>query len=128
LQALVEEDAMSWSKMQPEVWDLAARFRASGGRTALLTNNVPPLMRRLREGGRLASHFDVVIASCEIGVCKPDPKIFRTCLDAISVEPRDALFVDDHPPNVAAADALGMRTLLFQGDGSIERLRSLLEV
>jgi putative hydrolase of the HAD superfamily len=127
VRALVEEDLASWFKLREETWDIAARFRDRGGRTALLTNNTVPMMARLRATGRLATHFDVVIASCEFGVCKPDPAIFRACLEALGVGAPDALFVDDHRPNVAAAESLGMQALLFDGNASVARLREVLE-
>jgi putative hydrolase of the HAD superfamily len=125
--ALVEGDLASWFKLRDETWDIASRFRDRVGRTALLTNNIVPMMARLRATGRLATHFDVVIASCELGVCKPAPAIFRACLEALGVDAPEALFVDDHQPNVVAAKALGMQTLLFEGNASVARLRELLE-
>src|SRR5262245_14751394 len=125
VRALVEGDLASWFKLRDETWDIAARFRDRGGRTALLTNNIVPMMARLRATGRLATHFDVVIASCELGVCKPEPAIFRACLEALGVDASDALFVDDHRPNVTAAEALGMQTLLFEGNASVAFLREL---
>jgi putative hydrolase of the HAD superfamily len=123
---LVDDDIASWAYLREGVWDLARRFRASGGRTALLTNNVPPMMAHLRSLGRLESHFDVVLASCELGVCKPDPRIFRTCLEALGIPAAETLFVDDHPPNVAEARRLGIHALLFEGDESVEALRTAL--
>jgi putative hydrolase of the HAD superfamily len=128
LAQLVEDDIASWGYFREEVWDIARRFRASGGRTALLTNNIPPLMARLRSLGRLQSHFDVVVASCEVGVCKPDPVIFRRCLEALAVPAAEALFVDDHPPNIAEANRAGMQTLLFDGENAIPTLRRMLAI
>jgi len=128
LAELVEDDIASWSYFREEVWDIARRFRASGGRTALLTNNIPPLMARLRSLGRLESHFDVVLASCELGVCKPDPAIFRTCLEALHVPAASVLFVDDHPPNIAEASRAGMQTLLFDGENALRTLRRQLAI
>src|SRR5438034_7264138 len=76
---LVEDDVASWGYFREDTWDAARLFRASGGRTALLTNNVPPMMQKLRASGRLEPHFDVVLASCEIGLSKPEPALFRMC-------------------------------------------------
>ena len=123
LAELVVDDIASWGYFREEVWDIARRFRVSGGRTALLTNNIPPLMARLRSLGRLESHFDIVLASCELGVTKPDPAIFRTCLEALDVPAARVLFVDDYPPNIAEASRAGMQTLLFDGENAIRTLR-----
>jgi putative hydrolase of the HAD superfamily len=123
---LIEDDIASWSYQREEVWDAARRFRAAGGRTAMLTNNVPPMMARLRATGRLETHFDVVLASCDLGFCKPDPRIFRACLDAIAVPASEALFVDDYVANVEAARREGMQALLFEGDETVATLRDAL--
>jgi putative hydrolase of the HAD superfamily len=125
IEDLIEGDIASWAYFREPVWGLAREFRARGGRTALLTNNVPPLLARLRALARL-DDFDAVIASCELGFCKPDPRIFRVCLDAIGVPPEEVLFVDDLPRNVAEARRQGMQTLLFEGDDSVSALREAL--
>jgi putative hydrolase of the HAD superfamily len=119
---LIEEDIASWGQLRDEVWAMARSFRSQGGRTAILSNNVPPLMAWLRGLGRLTSHFDVVMASCELGCCKPDPRIYRACLEALDVRPPEALLVDDSPENTQAANELGIATFLFAGDDAIERL------
>jgi putative hydrolase of the HAD superfamily len=124
---MIEEDTVSWSDPREEVWEIAARFRERGGRAAFLSNNVPPLMARLRHERRLDEVFDVVIASCEVGLVKPDPAIFERCIEALGVAPGDALFVDDHRPNIDAAARLGIRTFYFDGDGATARLRSAAE-
>ena len=36
--ALIDADYQSWSDYRHEVWDIAAAFRARGGRTAILSN------------------------------------------------------------------------------------------
>lgn len=44
---------------------------------------------------------------------KPDPAIFRLAEQRFGVEPGEALFLDDHPANVAAAQACGWQALQF---------------
>ncbi|HEX9298483.1 MAG TPA: HAD family phosphatase [Polyangiaceae bacterium] len=124
--ALIEEDVASWGQFRDEVWAMAKAFRSTRGRTALLSNNVPPLMAWLRALGRLEAHFDVVMPSCELGFCKPDPRIYRACLEALDVRPTEALLVDDTPANTDAASELGIQTLVFAGDDAIERLQWML--
>lgn len=66
-------------------------------------------------GGRLgmppAGLLDVadeIVLSCEVGYAKPDPRIYRTALGRLAAEPGAALFIDDTPGHVAAAEALGL--------------------
>jgi putative hydrolase of the HAD superfamily len=123
--SLIEDDTESWSDYREEVWTLAERFRARGGLTAFLSNNVPPLMARLRAERRLEEMFDLVIASCEVGTAKPEDEIFLRCIRGLRIAPEDALFVDDHPANTEAAGRLGLRTFLFQGVDATHRLGEL---
>jgi len=87
----------------PDMAGLVRRARASGLRTALLSNswgNDYP-----RQGW--AQMFDVVVISGEVGMRKPDPGIFEHTLDLLGLRAQQCVFVDDLPVNVRAAAALG---------------------
>lgn len=62
----------------------------------------------------LNSFRDILISST-VGLLKPDPAIFRVALDRFRVTPQRTVFVDDHPPNVDAARAVGMVGKRFEG-------------
>jgi putative hydrolase of the HAD superfamily len=121
---LIAADVASWSVYHDEVWTLAARFRAAGGRTALLSNSGPEVMARVRADRPLEARFDAVVISCEVGLAKPDPRIFRLCLERLGLAADAALFVDDRADNVEAAAGVGLRTLQFEGPDALERLRT----
>jgi putative hydrolase of the HAD superfamily len=125
LAALIASDVASWSVYHDEVWALAARFRAAGGRTALLSNSGPEVMARVRADHPLEARFDVVMISCEVGLAKPDPRIFRLCLERLGLSAGAALFVDDRADNVEAAAGVGLQTLQFEGPDALDRLRAL---
>jgi putative hydrolase of the HAD superfamily len=107
------------------VWTLAADFRARGGRTAFLSNSGPEVMARLRGDRRIDHLFDAVVISCEVGLSKPDPQIYRHCLDRLGLEPPQVLFVDDRADNIEGAARIGLRTLHFEGPDVLDRLRAL---
>jgi putative hydrolase of the HAD superfamily len=119
---LIDMDVSSWAEYRDEVWDLARSFRAGGGRTAFLSNGVPETMARIRAERPLDRWFDVVVVSYEVGLAKPDPRIFELCLSRLGAHAGEALFVDDRAENVAAAERLGIRTLHFTGDDATRRL------
>ena len=125
---LIEADYQSWSDYRPDVWEIAAAFRARGGRTAMLSNNVPDMMARMRARRPLEPWFDVVVASCEVGCCKPDPAIYRICVERLAVPAAETLFVDDRLENLDAAETIGLRTLHFIGDDSVALLRRTLSL
>lgn len=119
LDTLVAHDVAGWTHYREEMWDLAVRFRAAGGRTGFLSNGVPEIMARIREDRDLAAYFDAVVASCEVGLAKPDPAIYRLTLDRIEAPAGETLFVDDRDENIAAAAALGLQTMRFRGGESV---------
>ena len=94
----------------------ARRIRERGLRTALVTNNVAEFGEGWRKMVPVDELFEVIIDSSSVGVRKPDPKIFQLALDALGVLAQDAVFVDDHPGNIAAAEALGMAGVLVGPD------------
>jgi putative hydrolase of the HAD superfamily len=123
---LIDADFQSWSDYRREVWDIAAEFRARGARTAMLSNGVVEIVGRLRSEQRLERWFDVVVASCEVGRCKPDPEIYRIRLERLGPATDATLFVDDRSENVQAARNIGMHTQHFLGDSSVSDLRRAL--
>ncbi len=71
--------------------------------------------------------FDVMMISAEMGVAKPDERIFRSALEQLDVAPAEAVFVDDFPQNVEAALAVGMQAVLFTApEQALEQLETML--
>ena len=122
---LIDADIASWSVYHDEVWALAAGFRRTGGRTAFLSNSGPEVMARVRARWPLEALFDAVVISCEVGLSKPDPRIFELCLDRLGLAAPEALFVDDRADNIEGAARVGLRTLQFDGPDALARLRAL---
>jgi len=58
--------------------------------------------------------FDTVIISAEVGVVKPDAKIFNIALEQAKVRAKDVVFVDDVKVNIEACEKIGMKGVLFK--------------
>jgi putative hydrolase of the HAD superfamily len=82
-------------------------------------------MAKLRSARPIDRLFDAVVISCEVGLSKPDPRIYRHCLARLGLEPPQALFVDDRADNIEGAARIGLRTLQFDGPDALARLRAL---
>ncbi|MDP6502742.1 MAG: HAD family hydrolase [Planctomycetota bacterium] len=64
----------------------------------------------------IASLFKKIVISEEVGIDKPDPRIFIEALDGLGVEPECAWFVGDHPEkDIMGAQRLGMRAFWMAG-------------
>jgi epoxide hydrolase-like predicted phosphatase len=88
----------------PEMSALVRRARRAGLRTALLSNswgNDYP-----RDGWE--EMFDVVVISGEVGMRKPEPRIFTHTVELLGLPASACVFVDDLPANVVAAVGTGM--------------------
>jgi len=71
--------------------------------------------------------FDAMIISAEVGVMKPDPRIYQVALEKLGVAPAEAVFLDDFPANVTGARAVGMQAIHFvQPEQALDELRKLL--
>ena len=92
------------------------RLRAEGYRTAMITNNVVEFGEFWRAMLPLDELFDVVIDSCEVGMRKPDPRIFALTMDRLGVAPERAAFLDDYPGNIDAARRAGLHPILVTAD------------
>jgi epoxide hydrolase-like predicted phosphatase len=88
---------------------------------ALLSNATDELEYVLEHQFRVHHLFRVVVNSARCGVAKPDPAAYRLALDGLGVQPRNALFIDDKPRNVAAAEALGIPSLPFTDAATLRR-------
>lgn len=55
--------------------------------------------------------FDHAFMSYEMGLWKPDYKIYHQMLKTIQFKPEEVLFLDDNADNIAAADDLGIKTI-----------------
>ena len=93
------------SALEAAMVDLIRSLRQAGLRTALLSNSWG--------NGGYARHlfpdlFDVVVISAEVGMRKPEERIFRHTAALLGLEPQECIFIDDVLANVAAAEAIGL--------------------
>lgn len=96
------------------IWPMVQRVRRlkdEDYRLGILTNNVKEFGPYWR-GSIPIELFDVVVDSCEEGLRKPDPEIYRRTVERLGVPADRCLFLDDGAANVAAAEDVGMRGLL----------------
>jgi putative hydrolase of the HAD superfamily len=106
-------ETLMWLRVNPDMLALAQEIKAHGVRTAILSNIPHDLLAEVRKFNWL-DEFEVKIWSCELGIIKPDPAIYRACLDALACPAGRALFFDDRLDNVEAARQLGMEAHLFE--------------
>ncbi len=58
--------------------------------------------------------FNSLVISCEVGIRKPNPKIYKFLLKKLKLSAKQVLFIDDQKWNIEPAKKLGMKTILFK--------------
>ena len=96
--------------------------RRTGGRVFAATNQEHHRIAHLRDQAGLGPHFDEIIYSAALGVCKPDRVFFTTAQARMGVNAAQAiLFVDDRANNVDGARMAGWRAMLYRGRETLSR-------
>jgi putative hydrolase of the HAD superfamily len=84
---------------------------------ALLSNSFLGAREREQERYHFQEMTDLIIYSHEVGLAKPDPRIFQLTCKRLELLPHETLFLDDHEPNITAARKIGMQAILFRETG-----------
>ncbi|HLZ22829.1 MAG TPA: HAD family phosphatase [Ktedonobacterales bacterium] len=83
-------------------------------RTALLSNSFVGARREEEARFHFSEITDCIIYSHEVGVEKPDPRIYAIACERLGVRPEEIVFLDDVEKNVAAAATYGLHAILFR--------------
>lgn len=65
--------------------------------------------------------FDEIVLSGEVGMVKPDPRLYELILSKIGKPASQCLFIDDSLHNIAAADQLGFQTVHFTSPSKLAK-------
>lgn len=95
-------------------------LKRKGFKLAVLSNTIPPHADYLKKLG-VFENLDVVILSNEVGFLKPNPAIYKITLEKLSVKPEEAIFIDDDPSYVKAAEQLGIKSFVFTKARDLEK-------
>jgi epoxide hydrolase-like predicted phosphatase len=83
-------------------------------RTALLSNSFVGAREREQELYGFGDITDLIVYSHEVGMAKPDPRIYRLTCERLGVRPEHVVFLDDRADFVAGALEAGMRAILYE--------------
>jgi putative hydrolase of the HAD superfamily len=107
--------------LRPEMVEALRRIK-SKFKTGCITNNLPANAIG-SAGGRtlyiaeVMALFDHIIESAKIGLRKPDPKIYRMMVEALAVDPKRCIYLDDLGINLKPAREMGMTTIKVRDAG-----------
>ena len=113
-------DARMWTTVNPVMlgWQLGLKRR--GILTAILSNMGDNVLANIEREFDWLPRFDALVWSYQLGMAKPAPAIYLHVLKELGTRPDETLFLDDKLVNIEAAEALGIKSILFS---TVEKLR-----
>ena len=119
---LIRLDSASWLRLQAGTVALIEDLAAAGRPLALLSN-APGELAEAIGGLPVAAHFGHLLFSCQLKLAKPDPECYNRALARLGASAEEVIFIDDRAENVAAAAALGLRSVHFTSPDEAARGR-----
>lgn len=126
---------MKWEETQvnpymDDVWkeylgtlnvELADYFRSLRPKykTAIISNSFVGAREKEAEHYQFDTLCDFIIYSHEVGLSKPDPRIFTLACERLGFQPNEIIFVDDHADVYASAVEMGMHCFEFKDNAQI---------
>jgi 2-haloacid dehalogenase len=95
----------------PEVTETLRRLKAGGMRTAILSNGAPAMLQDAVVAAGIDGLLDDVQSVEDVGVFKPDPRVYRLSVDRLGVAPANICFMSSNGWDAAGAAAFGFRVV-----------------
>ncbi len=97
--------------VEERILEMLRDLKAQGAKIGLISNCFWEEAEAIRKSC-LTPYFDAIQLSCEVGMRKPEPEIFRKCMGELDVTPEECLYVGDGGSReLETAKALGMHPL-----------------
>ena len=100
-------------KQNKQLFKQAFKLKKQGYKIAILSDQWH-LSREALMPKKFYKNFNPVVVSYEVGIRKPNPKIYKLILKKLKLSPRQTLFIDNQKWNMGPAKKLGMKTILFK--------------
>ncbi len=96
---------------RPEIWELVRQLKEKGSHIYLLSNYSEELVWTHIGNTPIPSLAEGGVISYQVGVIKPDPRIYQILLEKYDLKAEECLFFDDRKDNVEGAKAVGMEAV-----------------
>ena len=111
-----EETKQEWfdfSKVDPEMIELAKKLKQQGIRNVIATNNTRERIAYLREEHNLDDAFEI-IGSFDLGVMKPAEEYFSKLMQKLGLKPEKVLYYDDKKSTITILQKLGFDAVIYR--------------
>lgn len=101
-----------------EVPEVIAALKASGIKTGVLSNGAPVMLTSAITCADLAPSLDVVFSVEDVGVFKPDPRVYQMAVDRLRLEASEIAFFSSNAWDIAGASTFGFRAVWCNRGGA----------
>jgi 2-haloacid dehalogenase len=95
----------------PEVTDVLTGLKQGGMQTAILSNGAPDMLNAGVDAAGLGELLDAVLSVEDVGVFKPDPRVYQLAVDRLGVAPSEICFMSSNGWDAVGAAAFGFRVV-----------------
>ena len=92
----------------PEVPEVLRRLKFAGLATAILSNGSPAMLRSAVDNAAIGGLIDITLSVEEVGVYKPDPRVYQLAVDRLGLPPGEIVFLSSNAWDAHAASAFGL--------------------
>lgn len=108
-----------------KLYEFAFRLKKQGYKIAILSDQWQ-VAKEVLMLKRYTEKFHVVVVSCDVGLRKPDSKIYKLVLKKLKLNPKEAAFIDNQVWNVKPAEKIGIKAILYKNNKqTIKDLKNL---
>lgn len=111
----IYNEFMSYVQINRELVDIIIKLKEKY-KIVLLSNALDSWLHKILAENDLYKCFDHYVISGEEGIAKPSLEIYRIALSRSDTDPGQAVFIDDNGRNLLAAEAVGIRGILYENN------------
>lgn len=99
-------------EINEEMVSIIAKLKNSGLKVGLLSNETVEGGDKIRQT-EVAKYFDVILISAEVGLMKPENKMFELLISKLGIKPDELIFIDDAEKSLSKSTEIGFTPVLF---------------
>ena len=104
----------------PEVPDMLGTLKQSGMKTAILSNGTSDMLDAAATAGGIKSNLDAILSIEEVGIFKPDPRVYQLAVDRLGVAKENICFVSSNGWHATGAAAFGFQVAWVNRAGLVQ--------
>jgi putative hydrolase of the HAD superfamily len=122
----IRDEFFGGDVLDHELIQLIRALRGQSYKTGLISNAWNDL-RQYVTNQKFDDAFDSITISAEVGVVKPEARIYQVALEQLQIQANEAVFVDDFQVNIEGCEKVGMQGILFKDPDEVkQKLKALL--